>query len=261
MACKKDSIENSIEHNIEHSIEHIKETIDDKKDDKVIVELIDEMIEKVEKIYIHEDSIIDKLYETIKSNKDERIILLKEKEVLMWLLDDVSFLPTIEKKNKTIDEKTLKVLEDKWGQEILKKKRPDLKLDKQWTNKFGEHICEELFILLGKEPIKPKKKEHYQPDCEIDDIIIEVKTGTYFTSGTAGEKILGSPFKYAEIPELYGKPLHIICMGGAEKLCREKYGNLEGTKCSPIKKKFLDFFKGNNIYFIGISDILKSIIK
>jgi hypothetical protein len=31
---------------------------------------------------------------------------------------------------------------------------------------------------------------------------------TLYTSGTAGEKILGCPFKYAEIPDhLYGKPL------------------------------------------------------
>ncbi|NBO72337.1 hypothetical protein EBV26_17925, partial [bacterium] len=106
----------------------------------------------------------------------------------------------------------------------------------------------------------PVKKEHFQPDSEIDVAILEAKAGTFFTSGTAGEKILGCPFKYAEIPELYSKPLKIVCMGGAEKVCRESYGNLPGTKCSAQKKKFLDFFRENKIEYIAASDILRSLI-
>jgi len=95
---------------------------------------------------------------------------------------------------------------------------------------------------------------------EVDDAIIEAKAGTFYTGGTAGEKILGCPFKYAEIPDLYGKPLQILCMGGAEKVCRESYGNLPGIKCSPQKKKFLDFFRENKIGYIGASDILASCV-
>lgn len=74
-----------------------------------------------------------------------------------------------------------------------------------------------------------------------------------------GEKILGCPFKYAEIPDLYGKPLKILCMGGAEKVCSERYGNLPGVKCSIQKKKFLDFFRENKIEYIGASDILTTL--
>jgi len=202
---------------------------------------------------------IEKVYEYVASNANSNIILLKNKEVIRWLFGDLSFLPPIEKKNQTLDELKYKALEDKWGQDTLKIRRPDLKLDKQWTNKFGEHICEEIYALLGKNVSKPANKEHYQPDSEIDDAIIEAKTQTFYTNGTAGEKILGSPFKYAEIPDLYGKPLKILCMGGAEKLCRDKYGNLPGAKCSPQKKKFLDFFRENGIEYIGASDILKSL--
>lgn len=204
-------------------------------------------------------TLIDKICKTIGTNTDERIILLKYKEVIMWLFGDLSFLPPIENKNKTADTKQYKVLEDKWGQLMLKNRRPDLKLDKQWTNKFGEHICEELLMLQGKEVSKPKKKKGNQPDSEVDDAIWEAKTNTYFTTGTAGEKILGCPFKYAEIPDLYSKPLKILCMGGAEKLCREHYGNLDGTKCSIQKKRFLEFFKENRIEYIGATDILKQI--
>jgi hypothetical protein len=192
-------------------------------------------------------------------NRDPMIVLLRQKEVVQWLFGDLSFLPEIEKKNKTSDEAKYKVLEDKWGQEMMKIRRSDLKLDKQWTNKFGEHICEEIYSLLGKVVSKPVKKEHYQPDSEVDDAILEVKTGTFYTSGTAGEKILGCPFKYAEIPDLYGKPLKIICMGGAEKVCRESYGNLPGAKCIPRKKMFLDFFRENGIEYVGATDILRSL--
>jgi hypothetical protein len=203
---------------------------------------------------------IDEILEVIKKNTDSRIILMREREVIMWLCGDLSFLPKINKKNKTTDDPQYKVFEDKWGQETLKKKRPDLKLDKQWTNKFGEHLVEEFNYILGKEVSKPVNKEHYQPDCEVDDAILEAKAQTFYTSGTAGEKILGCPFKYAEIPELYSKPLKIICMGGAERICREQYGNLPGAKCSPQKKKFIDFFKDNNIEYIGATDILKGLL-
>ena len=92
----------------------------------------------------------------------------------------------------------------------------------------------------------------------VDDAILEVKTQTFYTSGTAGEKILGCPFKYSEVPDLWGKPLKIICLGGAEDICRRQYGNLPGEKCSPQKKKFLDFFKENRIEYIAATDILKS---
>jgi hypothetical protein len=202
---------------------------------------------------------IEKAYAYIVSIVDVRIVLLRKKEVIQWLFGDLSFLSPIEKKNKTSDESKYKLLEDKWGQTVLKTRRPDLKLDKQWTNKFGEHLCEEIFILLGKNVSKPVKKEHYQPDSEVDDAIVEAKTGTFYTSGTAGEKILGCPFKYAEIPDLYSKPLKILCMGGAERVCREQYGNLAGAKCSTQKKRFLDFFKENKIEYIGATDILKSL--
>ena len=206
------------------------------------------------------ESVIEKIIKCVASNKDERIVLLRIPEVIKWLYGDLSYLPPIVKKNKTQDAKNYKLLEDKWGQTTLKIRRPDLKLDKQWTTKFGEHISEEIYYLFGKHVSKPIKKNHYQPDNEIDDAIIEAKTQTYYTDGTAGEKILGCPFKYAEIPHLYGKKLIILCMGGAEKRCREDYGNLLGIKCSPEKKEFIDFFNLKQIEFTGATDVLNMLI-
>lgn len=203
---------------------------------------------------------IYKIHDCIESFDNDKITLLKNIEVIQWLFGDLSFLPEIEKKNKTEDDKKYKILEDKWGQELMKIRRPDLKFDNQWTNRFGEYICEELFTVLGKVVTKPVNKEHYQPDLEIDTSILEAKTQTFYTSGTAGEKILGCPFKYAEIPELYSKPLKIVCIGGAEKICREQYGNLEGPKISKQKREMLNFFKGAGIEYVGVTDILKTLV-
>ena len=205
-------------------------------------------------------SVVDKVCDYIASHPHPSIILLRHKQVIQWLFGDLSFLPAIEKKNKTADEAKYKAHEDVWGQNMVKIRRPDLKLDKQWTNKFGEHLAEEIYTLQGKTVSKPVKKEHYQPDSEVEDAIVEAKAQTFYTSGTAGEKILGCPFKYADIPDLYGKPLKILCMGGAEKVCKESYGNLPGAKCSPQKMKFLNFFRENQIEYVGASDILTSLL-
>lgn len=223
---------------------------------------IDELTTLTEKLTVKDTfSEVGKVIEFISKNTDSRIKLLRNKEVIMWLFNDHSFLPEIEKINKTQDCKKYKKLEDTWGQETLKTIRPDLKLDKQWTNRFGEYLCEEVLYLSGNTNVtKPETKEHYNPDSEVENAIWEAKTQTYYTSGTAGEKILGCPFKYSEIPELYSKPLKILCIGGAEKVCKEQYGNLPGLKCTPQKQKFLDFFKENKIEFIGITDILNQLI-
>jgi hypothetical protein len=191
--------------------------------------------------------------------ENPNVVLLRQREVIQWLFGDVSFLPEIEKKNKTEDTKKLKVLEDSWGRKVMKLRRPDLSFDKQWTNKFGEYLAEELYTLLGKNVTIPLKRNNHKPDLEVDEFIIEAKAETYFTTGTAGEKILGCPFKYAEIPVLYNKPLKIICIGGAEKECREEYGNLSDLKCTPQKKKFLDFFRENGIEYIGATDIINQL--
>ena len=211
-------------------------------------------------------NIIGDIIEAITQKAESRtdIILLKEKEVVQWLFGDLSFLPPIEKKNKTQDTKKYKVLEDEWGRAILKKKRPDLELKGQWTNRFGEHLIEELYKLLGQNIAKPANKDGHEPDLETDDYIIEVKTETYWTAGTAGEKILGCPFKYASVPRLYGKPMKIICLGGAEKAGVEQYGILNGSKANdkqtPEKKKFLKFYKEMQIEYVSATSVLKALL-
>jgi hypothetical protein len=198
----------------------------------------------------------NKIIKYIQSLPDN-IILLKQPTVISWLFNDLKFL---NEKNMIKDNKELIKREHIWGQTMLKLKRPDLKKTNQWTTKLGEHVVEELFTILNANPSKPIKKANYCPDLEINNAIIEVKAQTYFTPGTAGEKILGVPLKYADIPSLYSKKLKIICVGQAENLCRTSYGVMGNIK-SEHKNKILLYFKEHcDIEFIGITDIIEKLI-
>ena len=207
-----------------------------------------------------ESNMMNEFIQKINQLEDSRIVLLKIPDVVRWLLGDMSFLPSIEKKNKTKDNEKYKILEDEWGQNMLTIRRPDLKKHGQWTTKLGEHITEEFCILFGKNPTCPISKNGYKPDTEVDDAIWEAKTQTYFTSGTAGEKILGVPFKYADIPELFGKPLKILCIGCAEQISRESYGNIIGPKTTDKKRKFIEFYKEMGIEWLGASELIKNYV-
>lgn len=198
--------------------------------------------------------------------------LLKERTVLQWLCGDTSFLlgPSFEHntKSKTKDNEQCKKLEDEWGQSMLAHIRPDLKKSGQWTTVVGETLNSELQTILGRNYIKPRNIRGYQPDGETEDHIWEVKSQTYFTSGTAGEKILGVPFKYADVPMWYQKPLKIVCLGGAERDGRQHYGILpgggKGEGESPVtenRQKILNFWRDElNIEYIGATDLMQQIM-
>lgn len=195
---------------------------------------------------------------------NDKVILLRDKEVTMWLCGQLEFLQlpdTYEKKNKTKDNEQYKTVEDLWGQKKLAIRRPDLKPSGQWTTKLGEHICEEFQYLFQKNCSKPIRKNNFEPDVETEDAIWEVKTQTYYTSGTAGEKILGVPVKYADVPLLYDKELKILCIGYAEKCSRDHYGILPGIAITERKQKMLDFYHSMNISYVGTTDLMKQYVE
>lgn len=185
--------------------------------------------------------------------------LIEEPDVVQWIKGDLSFLPSfnIEGVSKTKKNKILKEEEDVWGKEKLKLIRPDLKPASNWTTCFGERICLEILEKDGLKTKKHEKKGKYIPDLETEEHVFEVKTGTYFTEGTAHEKILGTPFKYADIPVMTGKPLIIFIIGGSEKRCIEDYGFLGNKNTTPAKRKYLNFLnKEMNIYCVGATQLL-----
>jgi hypothetical protein len=203
---------------------------------------------------------IDKILNYTKNIKD--IYFLNNREVLMWIYDDTSFLSSYKIKPTCNESAVLKKEEDIWGRNILKNCRPDLEVKQLWTGKLGEELCKEFYTILGHTVSKPVKKENFQPDLEIEDSIIEVKTETYYTGGTAGEKILGCPFKYCEVPKLYNKKLTIVCLGGAEKSCREEYGVLPGPKYKGTKRRIINMYsKSLKIEYIGVTDLCKKLIE
>lgn len=141
--------------------------------------------------------------------------------------------------------------ERKWGIEICEKYGIKY-TPKMWSGKLGEYLFQELWLFNHKKKIwKPSSKYGLRPDFETKKKIYEIKTRTWQTSGTAGE--LGVPFKYAEIPEIFAKPLVIVLVGGyQEKEAVEKFG-LFNTKIKN-KNKQLKLWKKQKISFVLCSD-------
>jgi hypothetical protein len=141
----------------------------------------------------------------------------------------------------------------------MKEIRPDL-FDKDSKQKskfglFGEILVKEYYILTGEfKTDKPEKQGGHDLDLETFKDMIEVKTGSYFTTGTAGEKIFGVPWKYADVPRLYNKPLLIILLGGDKKeselVCKSNLPEREGMK---------KYWKSQNITFTCFRKLLNNL--
>lgn len=148
-----------------------------------------------------------------------------------------------------------KLNEDKWNKGLMKQIRPDLTNSKQ--SKFGlmgEIILKELYILLGEYVTdKPQRENHHDLDLETIRYMIEGKTGSYFTTGTAGEKIFGVPYKYADVPRLYNKALLIVCIGGAET---HLVNTSEVLERKHMKQIWEDTF---DVHYVGLTQLLNEL--
>ena len=127
--------------------------------------------------------------------------------------------------------------------------------NKQWTTKLGEELVRDVLINRGKNPIRPVGRAHFRPDWETDEFIYEVKTRTWTTSGTAGEKVLGTPYKYADIPILYGKPLKIVCVAYQEHEFSSGNTRIFNTS-SPRQQQILEMWKNLGIEYMKFSDLV-----
>ena len=194
--------------------------------------------------------LIESVWEVISNYPDPRIKLLREKTVVQWLCQDTSFLLTT--KNKV---KELEAREQEWGINILQKHYPKTKERKQWSGFLGECIVKEILRIMGKHVFKAKQIGNIRPDLETNDKIIEVKTQTYYTSGTAGEKVYGTPWKYLDIVKKTSKPVEIVMCGGLEKKIRP---NLENV--SEIKQDILDKYRDNGINYVFGTDLMAEMV-
>lgn len=191
---------------------------------------------------------IDRIMKSMKIEK-------KYKEIINWCIYPKHYPNLISKFKKDINKSNEK--EKKWGNIIQNNKY----INGNWTTLLGENIIKYLYELKGEKIWKPKKINNFCPDWETKDYIIEVKTRSWTTAGTAGEKVLGVPYKYSDIPRLYGKKLIIICIAYQE--WELTYGNTRIFKhISNEKKNMLKYWKENlNIEFVKCSDLIKTILQ
>ena len=180
-------------------------------------------------------------------NKEDNVQFLKKRNVLEWLFGESKFVSQLKKRD-----------EDLWGKRTIGYET------NQWTTKLGESILWEILYLLGKNPTRVKvpqkgmNNKRLMPDFEADDGMYENKARTYTTSGTAGEKILGTPLKYCEIPRLYDKPVFIVCMAYQE-VEADKYFHLFEPMSDELVD-ILDYFSTTRrIKYVKATDLLKQI--
>ena len=151
------------------------------------------------------------------------------------------------KENKKDAEKE----EREWGNKIIKQKN-----NGQWTTKLGESLVYDILKLRGENPRKVEKRGGFKPDWETDNYIYEVKTSNWCVGGTAGEKVFGTWIKYQNIPELYGKPLRIVCVANQEY--ELEYGKVKyfGKNVTTKTKQVLELAKSWDIEYLRFSDII-----
>lgn len=195
--------------------------------------------------------------------KKEKLNLLDNPKVIQWCYEgitDVSLRNTESEKNL----KESKIIEQNWGNKVIKTTG-----GKQWTTVLCQDLVMEALIKLGRKNVRTTtskksslRDKKYDPDLECDNYVYEVKGRSWSTPGTAGEKILGVPLKYGEIPRLYKKPLQIILVGYQEYEAREKFAFgdlLDKNNQTPELRESLAFYKEHNIEYVAFTDILNKI--
>jgi hypothetical protein len=173
------------------------------------------------------------------------------KERIEWALKKPDNV--VKKEGVTIkqQQEKFKNEEKKWGNEMIGQEN-----NGQWTTSLGENLVYDVLKLLGENPRKPVSKGGFQPDWETDKYIYEVKTSNWWVSGTAGEKVLGTFIKYQNIPELYDKPLKIVCVANQEEELTNGKTVYFGENITKKTRQALDLARSWNIEYIKFSDLV-----
>lgn len=189
--------------------------------------------------------------------------LLDNPEVIRWCYEGVTRLTLRDTSNSKMLGPFKKV-EDEWGDRVISGDGGG-----QWTTKLCEDLVLEALTKLGRKNVRKTKQmkssvrdRRYSPDLECNNFVYEVKGRNWTTTGTAGEKILGVPLKYGEVPSLYGKPLQIILVGYQEYEAKEgfAFGDLLNSKNQTKElHASLAFYKEQHIEYVAFTDILKAL--
>ena len=152
-----------------------------------------------------------------------------------------------------------KKTEKDWGNEMIQKQKQ--KQTGNWTTLLGERLVKITLEAHGHHVFKPPKRDNKCPDWETDDFVVEVKTSNWTISGTAGEKVLGVPYKYANVPSLWNKPLIVVCVAYQEWELTHGNTQIFGERVSPEQRMLINLWKRMNIHFIPFSKLINGDIK
>ena len=130
----------------------------------------------------------------------------------------------------------------------------------QWTTLLGENLVRDVLGLRGENARRPQKRGGFQPDWETQDFIYEVKTSNWCVDGTAGEKVLGTWIKYQNVPELYGKPLRIVCVARQEY--ELEFGKVKyfGDGVTEKTRSLLEMARSWGIEYVRFSDMARDVV-
>ena len=133
----------------------------------------------------------------------------------------------------------------KFAEELLKFHlcKPISKIKKKCSKKYGEKT--KLLSDRKVHYIKKStgKKSYYVMDIIEEDTIYECKMRRYTCTGTAGDKILGVPGKYSEVPINTKKPVQIVLFGYQEYEALNDFEiGLPISKLSKGKCKLYNFY-------------------
>ena len=130
----------------------------------------------------------------------------------------------------------------------------------QWTTLLGEKLVYDVLQLRGESPRKVVRKNGFEPDWETDEYMYEVKTSNWWVSGTAGEKVYGTFIKYQNIPDLYGKPLRIVCVANQEDELTIGKTRYFGENITPKTKQVLELANSWGIQYMRFSELVSPIL-
>lgn len=189
--------------------------------------------------------------------------MLDNKDVIKWCYEGITDV-TLANETSVDKLKPHAKIEKVWGNKVIRTVNK-----KQWTTEFCQNLVKEALEEIGRKNVRTvtKKKsslrdKKYDPDLQCDHFVYEVKGRSWCTTGTAGEKILGVPMKYGEVPRLYEKPLKVILVGYQEYEARHvwQFGNLlDSTNQTPELKDALAYHKKRGIEYVGFTDLLKEL--
>ena len=179
-------------------------------------------------------------------------------ERIKWAITKPEPVVKTEGQTKKAIKKIKQIKEKLWGNKMIGK------IDnKNWAGTLGELTVFDVLKRMNKNPRKPDKKKcnkcAFKPDWETDDFVWEVKTSNWWVEGTAGEKVLGTAIKYQSIPEIFGKPLRIVCLANQEY--ELEYGKTKyfGEHVTKKTQQVLDLFKSWDIEYVRFSDLISSL--